>query len=161
MKGYMFAHQRDHDYWFAEYMKDGKLQGIGWFMAFSFYGSNLFRYVKTNKEEKSSGFISGFKKLFNKGVEDMSWKLLVNGNPFVTGEQGYAFIDRVGRNTVYQLVLGTLDLIKEQTESKLRIDATLLKDFPDTDELDNFKKARLHPMQVQPNMILPIKKRVE
>ena len=157
LQAYMQSHEVDHDYWFAQFMKDGELKGIGWFMTFSFYGKYLFRYVKTNKEEKSSSWVAGFKKLFNKGLEDNSWKLLVNGNPFVTGEQGYAFKDEITRGTSFELILATLQLIKEQLEGKMKIDLTLIKDFPECEELELFRKAKMHPMQVQPNMLFPIK----
>ena len=157
IEAYMQAHEIDHDYWFAHYVKDGKLLGIGWFMTFSFYGKYLFRYVKTSKEDKSSGFVDGFKKLFNRGLEDNTWKLLVNGNPFVTGEQGFAFENAVERSTSFELVLATFQLIKEQLEGKMKIDLTLIKDFPECDELALLKRAKMHPMQVQPNMLFPIK----
>lgn len=84
-------------------------------------------------------------------------KILISGNTFVSGEHGI-FIkpDIEKKNVIKELAKAILHLTN--SDSKLKIDAFLLKDFVDeslfiTDALQDFN---YHPFSVEPNMVLPL-----
>ncbi|CAI8385534.1 MAG: Uncharacterised protein [Polaribacter sejongensis] len=89
--------------------------------------------------------------------DDKPFKLLISGNPFVSGEHGI-FIQK-GQNkpkVIKELAKAILHFVN--ANEKLKIDAFLLKDFMNeslfiTNELKDYK---YHPFSVEPNMMLQL-----
>ena len=90
-------------------------------------------------------------------IKSIDMKILICGNAFATGENGFLFAPDVDRDTICSLVYKALDEVhsREKKEGN-KIAVTLIKEFwPESfDTSDQFKESGFSEVDIDVNMIL-------
>jgi predicted N-acyltransferase len=136
--------------------KGGDTVGVAYFQIVRFTAADLMNYFPAEPE-------SGAKKYLYRSVKSMSeWfirsidlKLLVSGNVFMTGENGFYFNHEVDRKTRGILLRKT---IAEVVKTDSRIRAVLISDLyePKTEFDAGFKQSGFHEITVESDMSIRI-----
>jgi len=118
--------------------------------------SSALRYKKYSKS--ASSFVRWWQGARQWMVSKFQFRLLNVGNLYLTGEYGFFFkdsgIDFQEQFSIVDKVV--LDLKKRLNSTPQKFSAVLYKDFfDDSIFLDN-KRSRLHPFNIDPNMILSV-----
>ena len=142
-------------YRFATYHLEGTLVGVAAFQITEAESSDL------GSNLENGGLLSGVANRLLRNRR-LSFRVLVLGNSFATGEHGFRFKEEVSHEAMTAALAETIERIKdEQKECGKRISATVIKDFyPESfTATDRFTSHGYAEFYVDPNMIMPLKAR--
>lgn len=92
--------------------------------------------------------------------DDEKLRILVCGNPFVSGEHGISINPNADKKQILAKVVKAItELVESKKELKKTVDVFLLKDFLDQSlsYANTVKKHHYHPFSVEPNMVLSLR----
>ncbi len=108
--------------------------------------------------KSASSFVRGLQGARQWIVSKFQFRLLNVGNLYLTGEYGFHFIESIldfqDQFSIVDSVV--MDLKKQLRSTPQKFSAVLYKDFFDEHIFRANKESRLHPFQIDPNMILSI-----
>lgn len=127
-------------------------------------GVAAFQITNAETTDAASNLESGnwLSRLANKILRNrqLSFRVLVLGNSFATGEHGFRFTSDVEEEQQIVLLNQAIDHIRESEKRKgVRLSATVVKDFyPESFRAsDRFSDYNFAEFFVDPNMIMPVK----
>ncbi len=93
-------------------------------------------------------------------VSKLSFNMLTVGNLYLTGQYGYHFVDEsIPQEKRYHIVDEIVKELKcEWRGTPYQFGGVLYKDYFDSEQHPAPRKIGLYPFQIDPNMILPIRK---
>lgn len=153
------------DFRYVMLHKGDQLVGIALFMLFYIDGDrnniNLSSSITINQEtpplQKVQHLTANF--VLNK-INKLSFRTLVCGNIFATGNYGFFHTDDIKTPEALQLLQQAIEQIsKEEAEKKQPISTFLIKEFStkSLDKLGHFKEMAFKLTLAQPNMVLYIR----
>ena len=110
---------------------------------------------------KKSALTSNFCKHFGQdknSVRNFTMNILVCGNMFATGENGFLKSEEIDRTEAFELMVEASKQIKKDSDIKKKLSLVLFKEFwPDSYEFsDILKNYKFKDFKVDVNMVLPI-----
>jgi predicted N-acyltransferase len=137
-------------YVFAQ--RDDKVVGVMYFQTVTFKANQLINYFPEGK----NGFLwNTAKSLTEKILNLINVKLLVSGNVFMTGENGFYFLPEVDKATRAKILRQTVRQIANENSL---VKATLVSDLyePKTEFDSAFKKNGYHEITVESDMSIQL-----
>ncbi len=109
------------DFQYAIMFEENRAVGIGYFQIVDFQGEELKAYVPANTFSGTLYTItSKLQRFLDSALNRISWKLLVSGNIFMTGEHGFYFREDIDQPEGLELVRLTMkQIVKERKDDKI------------------------------------------
>lgn len=123
------------------------------------FQSKLFRARDSIKEEEGEGFIRG--KIRNFIANRINFMALLNGNALLTGEHGFHFdYEKIPKKMAPTFISAANSFLKKEAFPKSKLGLIhIVKDLDVSESLNaDWENDAYNKIQVQPNMILPIRK---
>lgn len=137
--------------YFLFYDTDNKIVGISYFQLLNITDQDINFDALSNKMQ---GLLPlSFKKW-------LSSRILICGNAFATGENGFVFLDCVSKSDSIELIDKAIQHIVDQEEIANRsISISLIKEFwpNELSQFTAFKSYKYHEVNIDVNMVLDIK----
>ena len=143
---------------YAVINKENKAVACAYFQLIELSGESIANM--NAKEDENSCPVNvkqNFKKLLRNNADKVSFKILICGNSFISGEHGFIFSKDISAKEAFEQLAGTVNLITDSAKSKDKISAILVKDFYEESSAGILDKFKYHSFSVEPNMILKFK----
>lgn len=134
--------------------RDNLTVGVMYFQVVMFHGNQLINYFP--ESEKSNFMMKGLKVVSEKILNMVNIKLLVSGNVFMTGENGFYFSGEIDKPTRARLLRKTVSQLLKQDSS---LKAVLISDLyrPETEFDKDFIKAGYSEQIVESDMSIVLR----
>ena len=146
--------QHDMQFRYVLVKKDEVTVGAMYFQLVMFHANQLINYFPEVKE--GNQLMGTAKIITEKLLNRINIKLLVSGNVFMTGENGFYFHNEIDKPTRAKIIRKT---VREIVKGESSIKATLVSDMyePHTEFDTDFKQHAYHEITVESDMSIQLK----
>jgi len=116
----------------------------------------------TKNEINSHALVNKFGRAFPKSIiEQLKSRILICGNAFATGENGFYFSSTIGTSEKIQLLNQAFErVVKAEKQKQKPISIALIKEFWSTSNIYNtFSKVSFHELMIDVNMVVDLDSR--
>ncbi|MFN8322433.1 MAG: GNAT family N-acetyltransferase [Chitinophagales bacterium] len=140
---------------YAQIKRNEQVVGVIYFQVVMFHANQLMNYFPETRA--GSFWLKPLRAFSEKLLNLINIKLLVTGNVFMTGENGFYFNTDIDKPTRARIIRKTIDEIRVKDKS---IAATLISDLydPKSDFDSDFSKVGYHEITVESDMGISLKK---
>ncbi len=135
--------------------------GVIYFQIVDFKAGLFGRMISHQVEDLRQHKLNLFERYLHSNKEEILLRLFTCGNNLVSGEYGFCFDKKTGKEKSHYLLLTITDLIAREEKLRGTISATLLKDFSRPLRPERlFAGENFSRFSVEPNMVVEVPPRV-
>ncbi|MGL4598788.1 MAG: GNAT family N-acetyltransferase [Bacteroidia bacterium] len=139
--------------------RDGKVVSAMYFQVIHLDNAQLGEILSPlASSKKYVGFTAGWREWIRKGNDELTMRVLISGNNFVSGNYGFGHINEFSEEDAFACLAETVKVITQEDRKEGLISCILIKDFYEIQASKKLRRARYHEFKVEPEMIVAILK---
>ncbi len=137
--------------------RDGKVVSAMYFQVIHLDNAQLSEILSPlASSKKYVGFTAGWREWIRKGNDELTMRVLISGNNFVSGNYGMGRAREYSEVEAFACLAETVKVITQEDRKNGLISCILIKDFYDNQESQGLRRSRYHQFNVEPEMIVAI-----